>query len=224
MNFHFKFKRFFALLLTSCLCAVAPTIGHAQQQPIQDVLNSQNTPVLESVAQCLPTPEKDIDRADVNFLFGLIASVDSSSGSSGSKLHYISVFADYQDSPNADLTQLSHWTTLIELKSDGSCQNFIPNEQHPSVSLTKFMPLEQATQLAVARYRVELKHPSVLRDFKLYLQNSSVPFTSEGAEMDAVPSRGEDLATPRVCELNPEEAAAVTELGYSHKCNIRSVQ
>lgn len=223
-RFRFQFYLFTASLITVLLSQ----ISYGQQSPIRDALNDQNTPILQSVAQCLPIEKTDIGQIPAVSWYSLIDSVELSTPlkNGAVRFHYINVYVAYEeksDTTAPDLSEIYPWPTLVKVKSDGSCQNLMPSITNVTRSLTQFMPLDAATQLVVSRYRLSLQTPAKVADFLRYIQNRPGPFSSPGAEMDAVPPR-DQMDAPLVCQLNPEEAAAVTQLGYTHKCKIRSIQ
>lgn len=208
VQFHNRFYKWFCLAVVAFSIALCshPARGQSDQPATTPAI----TPVPTELNACFPQNTE----SPVTYQFGLIAVAATPEG----RFHYINVFSTYQERTRV-------WKTLIKSAPDlSSCQNLIPEETEP-VSLTQFMPLEQATQLAKAALE-EWKNRDPY-DFDIFLkrlQNKPIDRSRiDDAPMDNAPPLGQTTPSkPTTCKLFPEEAEALKELGISHKCQVNS--
>ncbi len=191
----------FLLSLISILLLHTKAVS-ANSFPIiaEDIRNSEHTPILRSVSECLPPTPATYEEP---YRFSLFVAADDPEAEGDSNPHrpvrylYIHVF----DSPTSN----EPWQTLIGIKRDGSCQNYIA--QQAFISLTNYMPFPMAKFFASKwyDYAANVMYPpadqffSRVRDL---VENGRIRL--EEGQLDVEP-----------CQLLPERFAALAERGIN---------
>ncbi|MGG6297775.1 hypothetical protein ACQ4M4_25565 [Leptolyngbya sp. AN02str] len=188
-------KLFWSFLTAVCVSLVL--LSRALATPaVVDVLNPENTPLIASLAQCLPpTPSHQSQQQ-----FSLLASVEDASALMDHNperpltYHYINVFSDGHP--------YEPWQTLIGVRADGACENFIGQDSAPR--LTDFAPSYVAVELARQWYLFNNKiypDPAFPTVIKHALENP----------LDFEPEPFTDITD--ICALPWEKAEAVKTFG-----------
>lgn len=176
---------------------------------LQDVFNSENTPVIQSIAACLPA---NLPQAQSTY-FGLIASAELA-GQDGTPSRYFYVQVTPIKYPDGAAVP-QPWFTLVEqLSNNSGCINHLP--QPTSVPLSALLPVETAAKFTEARYNLlRQTNPQEFESLARYFANGGVNFNEPNAPMD----------DPIGCQIYPDEQIALNRVGISiaSTCKVLAV-
>lgn len=176
-----------------------------KQEEAVDFLNPDKTPLLQSVATCLPprSPSSLVPRFS-----WLISWVDDA----GVTYHYINVYRQYESGPPAEPS-----ATLIQATASGNCKNLL--SAFAMESLTRYLPKSVAIEFAKTRNKqLKVQFPDFFNEtVRAYATGGSL-FT----EPDGRAPFGSPMDDPRGCEVFVEDAAALKQMGYtvSDRCRV----